>query len=451
MADINILSDAAGALTEGIKIYADIKDRENRAAAELEFTDRLNQAGGVEFMTPEDLMGASNFLSKQQIDLGRDAIRNRRSIDLHEANRKYNEEQLLRDREFKKTQREETRQYEAGLKTEGITRTADLLTEKQEREDVKLTTKQKRSDALLVAKQEREDELRAEGRTYDEAQTLSNREYDEAIAATEVADKAALEEDEVAATQRAMDSVTALSEKYGGLNKVPKIQLLPYVDAIPDLDEYIDPERIVGKAGDAGVTEDPMQEARDAIFYNGDTVAARKLLRATGMSKTGVNNTIKDIKKAQVKIQDANEVLNIVSDIIDLPDEDFGLEGQATDWLSSLKGSLGWGGKASKFKNKMATLTVDYATQKLKGILSDQDMERIQGIVGDTDWLRLGPEDVRQTLGDIQVILERTIEQARTGITAKRQTKPTSDVDLSNMKPGDTIDLGNGVTMKQVN
>ena len=315
-----------------------------------------------------------------------------------------------------------------------------------------LSAKQTSEATLLAEKQTREDELRTEGREYKEAQTIANREYEEAQAASVALEKESAEADEATVLQKAMDSVTALADQYGGLNFVPKIQLLPYVDTVEGLEDYLDPKRVVGKAGDVtdvgGMsTEETSQMARDLIFDNGDVVGARKILRDSGISKSGVNTAIRTINKDRDKIKNATEVLNRVDDVINLPDEAFGVAGQAKDWLSGLMGSVGMGGKPSVFENKMANITVDYATEKLKGVLSDQDMNRVQKIVGDAGILRKGPEEARQILGEVQEILERSIEQRRTGKMIKRTQTGGDDVFGELQKPGDTIDLGDGITM----
>lgn len=444
MADLSTISNAATALTEGLKIYGDITDRQRRADAEATFTDKINAAGGVENLSYEDLMGAGDFLSRQEMDLGRYAIQQRQSIDAMEATRKYNEEKLIRDREYKKGVLEEGRTYESEQLTEELARKATEKTEDQVRTAELLTTQQIRDDRLLAEKQTRQDELTAEGRTYEESQKIADREYTEAQAVIKTQESEAKELDEAAVQQKAMDRVTALAEQYGGLNNVPKIQLLPYVDTVKGLEEYLDPKRIVGAADEQ--VDDVSQMMRDSVF-DGDFAEARRIGRKSGISKSGVNAELKTIKADFKKSKNAQEVLNRVVDVMNLPDEAFGVKGQAKDIFQGLLGTLGLGGKPSVFESKMANITVDYATEKLKGVLSNQDMNRIQKIVGDAGILRKGPEEVRQIMGEVQEILERSIDQLRTGKIIKRTESTGDDVFSGLQKPGDTIDLGNGVTM----
>ena len=177
MADISAISNAATALTEGMKIYGDIQTRQRRAESEQAFADRVNAAGGVENLSYEELMGASDFLDRQQMNIGKQSIQNRMATEALEANRKYNEEKIQRERDQKRADLFEQRTYEEGLLSDKLGRQATEESEKTKLTAELLADKQARDDRLLQEKQTRTDELRDEGRTYAESQKIADREY----------------------------------------------------------------------------------------------------------------------------------------------------------------------------------------------------------------------------------------------------------------------------------
>lgn len=398
MAANDIITSAASALTEGMKIYADITDRERRAQAEQDFSDRINAAGGVENLSYEDIMGAGDFLSRQQMSLGRQAIQNRQAIEAREANRTYDEKRIAEEREYQK-----------GVMREERGHTAQLLQEELSRKTVGAAAKLEQKGEETAAT--REFTTSERGATEAARIESANVKHRRALELKQqgVADKEAATIVEEESSAAALDAVRGLVEEHGGLNNVPKIQLLPFVDDLPTLKKFLDPKRTVGEADAAG--KPTTQNARQMAIVEGDFAEAEKMLSQLGMSKGARGKVISRWMKKKDKLHDANEALILVNDILALEDDELGYEGAATDFIKSIGGKLGMGSKPSPYGTLMKTLNVDYAKEKLSGILSDQDMRLVRGVIGDDNLLRSGSPELRRDITRVKDAIERGIAE----------------------------------------
>lgn len=398
MAANDILSSAASALTEGMKIYADVTDRERRIQAEQDFSDRVNAAGGVENLSYEDMINAGDFLSRQQMALGRQAIQSRQAIEAREANRAAGEKKIKEERDYQETVLAEKRRNTAELLQAELGR-------KSATDIAKLGRKEEETEAtraFTTGEREATEAARIEAADIKHRRTLELKQQgvSDKEAATIVEDEAAGE---------ALDAVRALAEEHGGLNNVPKIQLLPFVDDIPTLKDFIDPERMVGEA--LGVGAPTTQNARVLAIVEGDFAESEKMLTQLGMSKRTRTATLKRWMKKKDSLHGANEALILVDDILALEDDELGYEGAATDFFKSIGGKLGMGSKPSPYGVLMKTLNVDYAKEKLSGILSDQDMRLVRGVIGDDNLLRAGSPELRRDITRVKDAIERGIAE----------------------------------------
>lgn len=418
MASNDIISSAASALTEGMKIYADITDRERRAQAEQDFSDRINAAGGVENLSYEDMINAGDFLSRQQMALGNRAIQNRKAIEAKEANRAYGEKKIREERDYQKTVLAEERLHTAELLQGKLTRksAADVAKLGREEEETEATR------AFTTSEREAMETARIEA-----ADIKYNRKLE--LKQQGVSDKEAAKIVDEEAAGEALDAVRVLAEKHGGMNNIPKIQLLPYVDEIPTLKEFIDPKRPVGEAGKA--EERTTQAARTLAIVEGDFAEAEKVLANIGMSKGARGKVINRWMKKKDKLHDANEALILVDDILALEDDELGYEGAATDFFKSMGGKLGMGSKPSPYGTLMKTLNVDYAKEKLSGILSDQDMRLVRGVIGDDNLLRAGSPELRRDITRVKDAIERGIAETIGEEDIPEKAAITDDITLS--------------------
>lgn len=398
MAANDVISSAASALTEGMKIYADITDRERRAQAEQDFADRINAAGGVENLSYEDIMGAGDFLSRQQMSLGRQAIQNRQAIEAREANRAYDEKRIAEERVYQKDVLREKRVHTAQLLQDELSRktVGAAATLEQKGKETAATR------GFTISERKASDATRIEAADVRHRRTLELKQQG-------VADKDAARIVEEEARGEALEAVRLLAEEHGGMNNIPKIQLLPYVDDIKELGKFVDPKRLVGEADAAGAPT--TQNARQMAIVEGDFAESEKMLTQLGMSKGARGKVISRWMKKKDKLHDANEALILVDDILSLGEDELGYEGAATDFIKSIGGKLGMGSKPSPYGTLMKTLNVDYAKEKLSGILSDQDMRLVRGVIGDDNLLRSGSPELRRDITRVKEAIERGIAE----------------------------------------